>query len=298
MAAGSPRCPTLVSSTCCSRRGADRDVAAGDRDQRAGLPGGQLHRFAGRHHHRHPARQGEDRRDPAEARWWRPSRPATWSILAGFQGLSNELRDHDARPRRVGHDGGRDGGGARRRASARSTRTSPASSPPTPGSCPTPACSTHLATRRCWSSRPRARRCCSRGPWSTLGGTTSESTCGRRSATSRARGCRRRTRTDGRRLISGVALDTDEAKVTIDDVPDKPGVAASIFKAVAAEGINVDMIVQNVSHDGTHRPLVHGRRARTCRGWARARAARRATSAPSASRWTKASRSSRWSVPG
>jgi aspartate kinase len=50
-------------------------------------------------------------------------------------------------------------------------------------------------------------------------------------------------------LISGVALDTDEAKVTIDDVPDRPGVAARIFKAIAAEGISVDMIVQNVSHD-------------------------------------------------
>ncbi len=49
-------------------------------------------------------------------------------------------------------------------------------------------------------------------------------------------------------LISGVALDTDEAKVTIDDVPDRPGVAAQIFKAIAAEGISVDMIVQNVSH--------------------------------------------------
>jgi aspartate kinase len=52
-------------------------------------------------------------------------------------------------------------------------------------------------------------------------------------------------------LISGTALDADEAKVTIDDVPDRPGVAASIFKALAAEAINVDMIVQNVSHDGT-----------------------------------------------
>jgi aspartate kinase len=51
-------------------------------------------------------------------------------------------------------------------------------------------------------------------------------------------------------LIRGVALDAQEAKVTIDDVPDRPGIAASIFKAVAAEGINVDMIVQNVSHDG------------------------------------------------
>jgi aspartate kinase len=52
-------------------------------------------------------------------------------------------------------------------------------------------------------------------------------------------------------LISGTALDADEAKVTIDDVPDRPGVAASIFKALAAEAINVDMIVQNVSHEGT-----------------------------------------------
>jgi aspartate kinase len=51
-------------------------------------------------------------------------------------------------------------------------------------------------------------------------------------------------------LISGAALDTEEAKVTIDDVPDRPGVAATIFKAIAAEGISVDMIVQNVSHDG------------------------------------------------
>ena len=51
-------------------------------------------------------------------------------------------------------------------------------------------------------------------------------------------------------LISGVALDAEEAKVTLDRVPDRPGVAATVFKAIAAEGINIDMIVQNVSHDG------------------------------------------------
>ena len=51
-------------------------------------------------------------------------------------------------------------------------------------------------------------------------------------------------------LISGAALDTDEAKVTLDGVPDQPGVAARLFKAVAGEGVSVDMIVQNVSHDG------------------------------------------------
>jgi aspartate kinase len=51
-------------------------------------------------------------------------------------------------------------------------------------------------------------------------------------------------------LISGVALDAEEAKVTLDRVPDRPGVAATVFKAIAADGINIDMIVQNVSHDG------------------------------------------------
>jgi aspartate kinase len=51
-------------------------------------------------------------------------------------------------------------------------------------------------------------------------------------------------------MISGVALDTGEAKITLLDVPDRPGVAASIFRAVAAEGVHVDMIVQNVAHDG------------------------------------------------
>lgn len=51
-------------------------------------------------------------------------------------------------------------------------------------------------------------------------------------------------------LVSGVALDDGEAKVTLEEVPDHPGVAATIFKAVAEEAINVDMIVQNVSHEG------------------------------------------------
>jgi aspartate kinase len=51
-------------------------------------------------------------------------------------------------------------------------------------------------------------------------------------------------------MISGVASDASEAKVTLEDVPDRPGVAAKIFRAVAAEAVNVDMIVQNVSHDG------------------------------------------------
>ncbi|HUG87810.1 MAG TPA: ACT domain-containing protein, partial [Actinomycetota bacterium] len=51
-------------------------------------------------------------------------------------------------------------------------------------------------------------------------------------------------------IISGVTHDTSQAKVTLVDVPDRPGIAATIFRAVADEGLNVDMIVQNVSREG------------------------------------------------
>jgi aspartate kinase len=52
-------------------------------------------------------------------------------------------------------------------------------------------------------------------------------------------------------VISGVAAQRDEAKVTVHGVPDKPGVAYAILGPIADAGINVDVIVQNVSHDGT-----------------------------------------------
>ncbi|MDP8253531.1 MAG: aspartate kinase [Candidatus Kaelpia aquatica] len=50
--------------------------------------------------------------------------------------------------------------------------------------------------------------------------------------------------------VSGVAIDKKEAKVTICDVPDKPGIAALIFSRISGENINVDMIVQNISRKG------------------------------------------------
>ncbi|MEW6153511.1 MAG: aspartate kinase [Actinomycetota bacterium] len=52
-------------------------------------------------------------------------------------------------------------------------------------------------------------------------------------------------------IISAVTHDTSEAKVTILAVPDRPGIAARLFRALAEEGVNVDMIVQNTSVDGT-----------------------------------------------
>ncbi len=51
-------------------------------------------------------------------------------------------------------------------------------------------------------------------------------------------------------LVSGIAYSRDEAKITLIKVPDRPGVAASIFGPLADAAINVDMIVQNVSEDG------------------------------------------------
>ncbi|MFC1631494.1 aspartate kinase [Candidatus Omnitrophota bacterium] len=51
-------------------------------------------------------------------------------------------------------------------------------------------------------------------------------------------------------VVRAVTLNKNEAKITIRDVPDKPGVAAKIFKTLAGQGIMVDMIVQNISRTG------------------------------------------------
>jgi aspartate kinase len=55
-------------------------------------------------------------------------------------------------------------------------------------------------------------------------------------------------------VVRGVALDKNQAKVTLVAVPDQPGIAAKVFKALAGGAISVDMIVQNISH-GAERPL-------------------------------------------
>ena len=52
-------------------------------------------------------------------------------------------------------------------------------------------------------------------------------------------------------IVAGIAYSRDDAKVTVRRVPDRPGIAASIFGALAEQTINVDMIVQNVSADAT-----------------------------------------------
>jgi aspartate kinase len=53
-----------------------------------------------------------------------------------------------------------------------------------------------------------------------------------------------------KRIVSGIAYSRDEAKITVQRVADRPGVAAAIFGPLADSAINVDMIVQNISDDG------------------------------------------------
>ena len=51
-------------------------------------------------------------------------------------------------------------------------------------------------------------------------------------------------------VVSGIAYDKNQAKLTVVNVPDKPGIAARLFEAIASANIVVDMIVQNISSDG------------------------------------------------
>jgi aspartate kinase len=71
-------------------------------------------------------------------------------------------------------------------------------------------------------------------------------------------------------IITGVAHDRSEAKITVTGVPDTPGMAARIFRTVAEADINIDMVLQNISHSGDRRtditftlPKVDGKRAIT-----------------------------------
>ena len=51
-------------------------------------------------------------------------------------------------------------------------------------------------------------------------------------------------------LVSGIMYDKNQAKITLKEVPDQPGIAANIFEPIAAAGLSVDMIIQNISAEG------------------------------------------------
>ncbi len=144
--------------------------------------------------------------------------------------------------------------------SARSTPTSTASSPPTRGSCRTPArisrisseemlemaaCGAKVLHLRCVEyARRFAVPVHVRSSFS-----RPEGHVGHRRR--RQASAQEREQTVEHPIISGVAHDRSEAKITVVGVPDKPGKAAAIFRAVAAAEINIDMIVQNVSAAAT-----------------------------------------------
>ena len=99
-------------------------------------------------------------------------------------------------------------------------------------------------------------------------------------------------------IISGVTHDVSEAKVTIFRVPDRPGIAAKLFRALADENVNVDMIEQNVSTDD-HTDIsftVPQRRAQPHDGESSTRSSSRST--PAAPTSTTPSGGSRWSARG
>ena len=54
-----------------------------------------------------------------------------------------------------------------------------------------------------------------------------------------------------KQTVSGIAYSREDAKITLRRVPDRPGIAAAVFGALSEHSINVDMIVQNISADGT-----------------------------------------------
>ena len=54
-----------------------------------------------------------------------------------------------------------------------------------------------------------------------------------------------------RRLRTSMTHDTTAAKITIGGVLDRPGIAAAVFRGLAKRTVNVDKILQNISHDGT-----------------------------------------------
>ena len=127
------------------RRRADLHGAAGHGHPQPGVRGPLVHRLAGRRDHHLGARPGPDHRRHPRPAARRALDEGAIAIVAGFQGVSpGHQGHHHAGPRRLGHHRRRARRGAAAPTSARSTPTSTASSPPTRGSCPTPGTSSTI----------------------------------------------------------------------------------------------------------------------------------------------------------
>jgi aspartate kinase len=119
---------------------------------------------------------------------------------------------------------------------------------------------TPSASRRCWRWPAWAARCCRSARWSLPASTACRCACCRASRPGTSRideECRSGTLITfeedekmEQAVVSGIAFNRDEAKITVMGVPDKPGIAYQILGPVADANIDIDVIIQNVSHDG------------------------------------------------
>ena len=183
------------------------------------------------------SRRGHDRRSSPASRAWTRTATSRRSAAA-------------ARTRRASRSPRRS-----RPTSARSTPTSTASTRPTRASCPRRGGSTRSPSRKCSRWRASARRCCRSARSSSPASTTSSCACCRRS---RIRSPRRtgtlitfeEDETMEQAIISGIAFNRDEAKISVMGVEDRPGIAYAILGPIAAANIDVDMIVQNIGASG------------------------------------------------
>ena len=188
--------------------------------QRPRTARGVAHGLAGRHRDRHRPHQGQDRRDPA-APDLRGARSRRDRARRRLPGRLDGLRRDDPRPGRIRHDGRRAGRGARRRLRDlhRRRRRLQRRSAHRPAR---PQAAARSRRSRCsrWPAPGRGCSSCARS--SSPETTACRCMCGRPSPTRRAPGSAkiRAWRTP---IISGITHTTDEAYVTLTDVPDKPG---------------------------------------------------------------------------
>ena len=201
------------------------------------------------------ARQGQDRRGQGRPRP-RGARRRQGRRRRRLPGREHRQGDHDDGPRRRPTPPRRRSPRRSTPTPARSTPTSPACSRPTRASCRRPASSPASASTRCsrWPA-PGSKVLALRSvEFARNHGVAAPRPVELHVGAGHV-GHRRPDEEPGRSMedpiISGVVTDVSESKVTVLGVPDRPGISAALFEPLAAANVNVDMIVQNTSTEGT-----------------------------------------------
>ena len=154
-------------------------------------------------------------------------------------------------PGRLRHQRRGRGGRHQARRAATSIPTWMASIPPTRASCPRRGGWRKSPSRKCWKWRRWAPRCCRPARWKSPCCTGCRPACFRPSRPMWAAPCFATRKTSWKRNQSPASpIAATKPRSPCTRFPDRPGIAASIFGPLADGGVNVDMIVQNVSEDG------------------------------------------------